>query len=89
MSSSRDIYYISGNTTFLAKDMGKALLSQFPDKSFNEESIPFIRDEADAQQALRKILQIFRNIRFPNSSYALLETCENEVALAERILKFF
>ncbi len=56
MTTPRDIYYISGNTTILAKDMGKALLSQFPDTLFREESIPFIRYVDDAHKALDKIL---------------------------------
>jgi len=56
MTTRRDIYYISGNTTILAKDMAKALLSQFPDNKFHEESIPFIRNAEDAEKALEKIL---------------------------------
>lgn len=56
MTTPRDIYYISGNTTILAKDMAKALLSQFPDNHFHEESIPFVRNADDAAKALEKIL---------------------------------
>jgi regulator of PEP synthase PpsR (kinase-PPPase family) len=56
MTIPRDIYYISENTTILAKDMGKALLSQFPENNFHEESIPFIRNTEDAAKALQKIL---------------------------------
>ncbi|HSO08771.1 MAG TPA: kinase/pyrophosphorylase, partial [Desulfoprunum sp.] len=48
MWKSKDVYYISGNTGILAKDMGKALLCQFPEISFNEELIPFIRSESQA-----------------------------------------
>jgi regulator of PEP synthase PpsR (kinase-PPPase family) len=51
MTTQRDIYYISGNTTILAKNMAKALLTQFPDTHFNEQSIPFIRNTEDAVQA--------------------------------------
>ena len=51
MTIPRDIYYISGNTTILAKDMAKTLLSQFPDKDFHEESIPFIRNAEDPVRA--------------------------------------
>lgn len=40
----------------LAKDMGKALLSQFPETRFSEASIPFIRNIQDAQAALEKII---------------------------------
>lgn len=56
MNSPRKVYYISGNTTILAKDMGKALLSQFPENRFTEESFPFIRNIEDAEKALEKIL---------------------------------
>jgi len=56
MWKSKDVYYISGNTGILAKDMGKALLCQFPEISFNEELIPFIRSESQARRALDKIL---------------------------------
>lgn len=64
MTIPRDIYYISGNTTILAKDMAKALLSQFPDNHFHEESIPFIRNTEDAAKALEKILSQSAD-RFP------------------------
>ena len=53
----RNIYYLSGNTGILAKDMGKAILCQFPDISFREKTIPFIRTQDDALEALSKILQ--------------------------------
>lgn len=56
MTIPQRVYYISGNTTILAKDMGKALLSQFPENCFIEESIPFIRNIKDAEKALEKIL---------------------------------
>ncbi|MFV0439514.1 MAG: pyruvate, water dikinase regulatory protein [Desulfopila sp.] len=52
----RDVYYISGNTGILAKDLGKALLCQFPQVRFNEELIPFIRTESQARKALGRIL---------------------------------
>lgn len=57
MWKSKDVYYISGNTGILAKDMGKALLCQFPEVNFNEESIPFIRTESQAKKALQQILK--------------------------------
>ena len=57
MWKSKDVYYVSGNTGILAKDMGKALLCQFPEVSFNEELIPFIRTESQARKALERILQ--------------------------------
>jgi len=56
MAIPRDVYYISGNTTILAKDMGKALLSQFPENQFHQESIPFIHNREDAEKAVEKIL---------------------------------
>ena len=54
---SKDVYYVSGNTGILAKNMGKALLSQFPEVNFNEELIPFIRTEGEARGALKRILK--------------------------------
>lgn len=56
MSKTRSVYYLSGTTGILAKEMGKALLSQFPDLSFHEELIPFIRTRAQAEAARDKIL---------------------------------
>lgn len=55
MWKSKDVYYISGSTGILAKDMGKALLCQFPQVSFNEELVPFIRTEEDALEAIDRI----------------------------------
>ena len=52
-----NIYYISGNTGILAKDMGKAILCQFPDASFKEETISFVRTRKDALLAREKILR--------------------------------
>lgn len=56
MLKSRNIYYISGNTGILAKNLGKALLAQFPDIDFIEELFPFIRTTSEAEAALEKIL---------------------------------
>ena len=56
MQKSIDVYYVSGNTGILAKNMGKALLAQFPEINFNEESFPFIRTEEEARATLNKIL---------------------------------
>lgn len=57
MPTPRDVYYISGSTAILAKDMGKALLSQFPDLLFSEEYIPFISNEEEARKAFKKIMR--------------------------------
>ena len=56
MWSSKDVYYLSGSTGILAEDLGKALLCQFPEISFNEEKIPFIRTREQATAALTHIL---------------------------------
>jgi [pyruvate, water dikinase]-phosphate phosphotransferase / [pyruvate, water dikinase] kinase len=53
----KDVYYVSGSTGILAKNMGKALLGQFPEINFHEESFPFIRTEDEARAVLKKILQ--------------------------------
>jgi len=56
MWHSKDVYYLSGNTGILAEDLGKALLCQFPEISFNTEKIPFIRSKEDARYAIENIL---------------------------------
>jgi len=55
MWQSKDVYYVSGGTGILAKDLGKALLCQFPEVSFNEELIPFIRSSEDVHRAVEHI----------------------------------
>ena len=40
MITYRNIYYLSENTGILAKDMGKAILCQFPDTCFREKRFP-------------------------------------------------
>jgi [pyruvate, water dikinase]-phosphate phosphotransferase / [pyruvate, water dikinase] kinase len=57
MGKTREVYYVSGSTGILAKNTGKALLAQFPEISFIEESFPFIRTEAEAQAVIEKILK--------------------------------
>lgn len=57
MWKSKDVYFLSGITGILAEDLGKSLLCQFPEISFNEEKIPFIRTEKDAWNAREHILK--------------------------------
>ncbi|MFH2124797.1 MAG: pyruvate, phosphate dikinase/phosphoenolpyruvate synthase regulator [Pseudomonadota bacterium] len=57
MWKSKDVYFLSGSTGILAEDLGKALLCQFPEISFNEEKIPFIRTEQEAWAAREHILK--------------------------------
>ena len=57
MLKTKDVYYVSGSTGILAKNMGKALLAQFPEYDFKEESYPFIRTEEEARAVLKKILK--------------------------------
>ena len=57
MRRSMDVYYLSGSTGILAKDIGKALLCQFPKVKFNEELIPFIRTESKAREARKHIFR--------------------------------
>lgn len=56
MWHSKDVYYLSGSTGILAEDLGKSLLCQFPEISFNMEKIPFIRTAEDAENAIQHIL---------------------------------
>lgn len=64
MWHSKDVYYLSGSTGILAEDLGKSLLCQFPEISFNTEKIPFIQTEEDARAALERI-QSQSTGRFP------------------------
>lgn len=57
MQKSKDVYYVSGTTGILAKEMGKALLCQFPGVTFNEELFPFIRTVEQAEKVRGKILK--------------------------------
>jgi len=57
MTTTQDVYYVSGSTAILAEDMGKALLAQFQGIRFREEKIPFIYTPNDARKALDHILQ--------------------------------
>ena len=57
MWKSKDVYFLSGSTGILAEDLGRTLLCQFPEISFNEEKIPFIRTEQDAWSAREHILR--------------------------------
>lgn len=56
MWSSKDIYYISDSTGILVEYLGKALTCQFPEISFHEETIPYIRTVDQAQKALAQIM---------------------------------
>jgi regulator of PEP synthase PpsR (kinase-PPPase family) len=56
MWHSKDVYYLSGSTGILAEELGKSLLCQFPEISFNAEKIPFISTKEDADKALKHIL---------------------------------
>ncbi len=57
MTTTQDVYYVSGSTAILAEDMGKALLAQFQEIRFREEKIPFIHSPDDAKKALTHILR--------------------------------
>ena len=56
MWHSKDVYYLSGSTGILAEDLGKSLICQFPEISFNAEKLPFIRSIEDARKAINHIL---------------------------------
>ncbi len=57
MWTSKDVYFISGSTGLLAEDMGQALLCQFQEIGFNQEKIPFVKTKADAEKAMKYILE--------------------------------
>ena len=53
----KNIYYVSGCTGIVATDVGKSLLSQFPEINFHEEKFPFIKNLSDAQKTINYILE--------------------------------
>ena len=57
MQNKINIYYVSGCTGIVATDVGKSLLSQFPDTQFHEEKFPFIKNINDAHKTLNYILE--------------------------------
>ncbi len=63
MWSSKDIYYISDSTGIMITNLGQALLCQFPEISFHEEKIPYVRSIKDAQKTLEYILNQSRGRR--------------------------
>lgn len=63
MWSSKDVYYVSGSTGLLAEDVGKALLCQFQEISFNQEIIPFIKTKEAAEAAMEHILEQSGGVR--------------------------
>jgi len=63
---------------FLPRIWAKALLCQFPEISFNEELIPFIRSESQARRALDKILAQ-SNGRYPLVFSTLLSIKLNQI----------
>lgn len=57
MLNKKNIYYVSGCTGIVATDVGKSLLSQFPETNFHEEKFPFIKNLSDAQKTINYILE--------------------------------
>lgn len=55
MWNAKDVYYVSDSTALLTEDMARSMLCQFPEISFNEEKIPFVRTVNDAKKALKLI----------------------------------
>ena len=57
MWKSKDVYYVSDSTGILATNLGQALICQFPEISFHEEKLPFIKTIADAEKTINYILK--------------------------------
>jgi regulator of PEP synthase PpsR (kinase-PPPase family) len=57
MQNKINIYYVSGCTGIVATDVGKSLLSQFPETQFHEEKFPFIKNINDARKTMDYILE--------------------------------
>lgn len=102
MWHSKDVYYLSGSTGILAEDLGKALLCQFPEISFNTEKIPFITTREDAEKAIQLILSqstgrfplVFSTIMnkellefFDVPEVELFNVCDNYLGKLEDVLE--
>jgi regulator of PEP synthase PpsR (kinase-PPPase family) len=57
MWSSKDVYYISDSTGILVTNLAQALLCQFPEVNFIEETFPFIRTVKEAEKTIKHILE--------------------------------
>ena len=57
MWSSKDVYYISDSTGILATNLGQALICQFPEINFYEETFPFVLSVIEAKKTLAYILK--------------------------------
>jgi [pyruvate, water dikinase]-phosphate phosphotransferase / [pyruvate, water dikinase] kinase len=57
MLNKKNVYYVSGCTGIVATDVGKSLLSQFPETSFHEEKFPFIKNIYEAQKTISYIIE--------------------------------
>lgn len=57
MWSTKDVYFISDSTGILVTNLAQALLCQFPEVNFVEETFPFIRTIKDAEKTIGKILE--------------------------------
>ncbi|MDD5757967.1 MAG: kinase/pyrophosphorylase [Desulfobulbaceae bacterium] len=57
MWKSKEVYYVSDSTGILATNLGQALICQFPEISFHEEKLPFIKTIADAEKTINYILK--------------------------------
>jgi len=75
----QNIFYLSGNTGILAKDMGKAIVCQFPHIVFKEETIPFIRTLEDGRQARNRIVKQSAAASSPVVISTLLDKRLNEL----------
>jgi regulator of PEP synthase PpsR (kinase-PPPase family) len=58
MWKSKDVYYVSDSTGILATNLGQALICQFPEISFHEEKLPFIKTIDDAEKTINYILKL-------------------------------
>ncbi len=57
MWKSKEVYYISDSTGILVSNIGRAILCQFPEISFQEERIPYVTTVDQAGKVLKKILK--------------------------------
>jgi regulator of PEP synthase PpsR (kinase-PPPase family) len=55
MDMKRSVFFVSDSTGITAETLGHALLSQFETLEFHQTTIPFVGDETQAREAVRRI----------------------------------
>ena len=54
----RNVFYVSDGTGLTAEMLGETLISQFPETEFKRTIIPYVKNESDAENVVKKIKAI-------------------------------